>query len=1087
MSRSKFDSFNSFIRRFHRQIIIVWVVALVFSAAVIPSFFSGVSYNITTLASSGAPQNTESQIAQNILDAQFPSSNGSGDNSIILVIQNPTPGLYSDAVKNAVLQLERTVGSDPSQVNYTGASSIYSTESDLLNSSLPGFIQGVASMDSNITAVNQAVFSLEQNLSALSSGLFQLAQGISQTSQLVYGIPTAFVGIWGGIVGAGETNMTIANQEANATIFAQTGNFGGDQQSVGYYTAFFAYWSASFQTAPTLTPLQREAAAISGAVTQLTSSPYLDNATKVLILSVANGLNVTSWNQASALGNLTVETFASQVPSSLTSSLGVTPSDLVASLYSLGPSPSVAALTNLTIPLIANAFGGSSAPIAGFSITDLVAASSSLGPSPSQSAVWNLAAEFFSNTTASALEASPLFTVNATSLSGLLSGLSPSSSAAQLASAIDAVVYNESFSNYPLVLSRSLTQNFVGTENDTMIVVFSYSSTLSPDTLAGFQQDVKSSDLSSMATTYVTGGAVISHDFEDAFSPVIGAISSVGIVASIIIAIILFGAPLAAILPLLLGGISIVIGYAAIYLGVVVAGSGKITFLTPTLATLIMLGLAVDYSVLQLRRMKEERAKGKSKEESVATSVRWSGQAVLTAGITVVVAYVILAVVNVPIFNDVGVAIALGVSILLLASVTLLPSLELLLGDRLFWPRLKVNSHESKPGRLARVSDATLKRKVAVTVVISLFAVCAVAAVASTPTGLDILKLIPNTQSNQGLTVMTNSLGGGTISPTSILVTMPSAIVYGDNQFNQTLLNQIELISSKVAGSSGVVSVTGPTRPYGSSFNFSSIGEMPEPILSQYLDGMLSYIGKDNTTALISVGFNSPMMSAQSVASLDKLESQVKSTSLINGVVVHYGGEASQTKDNEQFINGLIPEILIILSIAVYLILFFQLRSAFTPLRLIFTILCSAAFSLALLDFTFTYILKLPVLNFVALFVIVTMLGVGIDYDIFYVTRIREEILNGKTDDEAIKTATTKVWVTIFGLGLILASIFASLMVTGIPVLEEIGLAVGAAVLIDVSVVILFFVPSLMALAERFNWWPSKIGRSSDKTTPSKS
>jgi RND superfamily putative drug exporter len=229
------------------------------------------------------------------------------------------------------------------------------------------------------------------------------------------------------------------------------------------------------------------------------------------------------------------------------------------------------------------------------------------------------------------------------------------------------------------------------------------------------------------------------------------------------------------------------------------------------------------------------------------------------------------------------------------------------------------------------------------------------------------------------------------------------------------------------------------------------------------------------------------MMSAQSVASLDKLESQVKSTSLINGVVVHYGGEASQTKDNEQFINGLIPEILIILSIAVYQILLFQLRSAFTPLRLIFTILCSAAFSLALLDFTFTYILKLPVLNFVALFVIVTMLGVGIDYDIFYVTRIREEILNGKTDDEAIKTATTKVWVTIFGLGLILASIFASLLVTGIPVLEEIGLAVGAAVLIDVSVVILFFVPSLMALAERFNWWPSKIGRSSDKTTPSKS
>lgn len=1026
MSRSKFDPFNAFIRRYHRQIIIAWVVVLVLSVTLIPSFFSGVSYDITGMAS-GGPKNTESQIAQNILNAQFPSMNSTGDNSIILVIQNPTSGIYSDAVKNGILQLESSVGSDLSQVNYTGASSIYSTESDLLNSSVPGFIQGVASIASNITV--------------LSSDLFQMEQGINQTSQLVYGIPAAFVGIW-----SEETNMTIANanQEANATIFVQTNNFGGDQQSIEYYTAFFTYWNGSFQTAPTFTPTQREVAAVSEAVIQLTSSPFLDNATKVLVLSVANGLNITNWDQASVLENLTVDAFASQIPSSLASSLGVAPDDLVTSLYNLGPSPS-------------------------------------------ESAVWNLSAELFSNTTAMALETSPLFTINATSLSNLLSGLSPSSSPDEIATAINAVVSEESFSNYPLVLARSLTENFVGTENDTMIVVFSYSSAPSPSIIAGFQQDVKSSDISSLATTYVTGGAVITHDFEDAFSPVIGAISGVGIVASIIIAIILFGAPLAAILPLALGGISIMIGYAAIYLGVVVAGHGKITFLTPTLVTLLMLGLAVDYSVLQLRRTKEERIKGKSKEESVATSVRWSGQAVLTAGITVVVAYVVLAVVNVPIFNDVGVAIALGVSILLLAAVTLLPSLELLLGDRIFWPRMKVNSHESKPGRLARVSDATLKRKVAVAVVISLFAVCAVAAVATTPTGLDLLKLIPNFQSNQGLTVMTNSLGGGAISPTLILVTMPSPIVYGDNQFNQTLLNQIELISSTVANSSGVVSLTSATRPYGSSFNYSSIGEMPEPLYSQYLDGMLSYIGKDNTTALISVGLNSPMMSAQSIASLDKLETEVKSISLIEGVVVHYGGDASQTKDNEQFINGLIPEVLIILAIAVYLILFFQLRSAFTPLRLVFTILCSVAFSLALLSFTFNYLLKLPILNFVSLFVIVTMLGVGIDYDIFYVTRIREEILNGKTDDEAIKTATTKVWVTIFGLGLILSSIFASLLVTGIPVLQEIGLAVSAAVLIDVSVVILFFVPSLMALAERFNWWPSKAGRRPERTTPSRS
>jgi RND superfamily putative drug exporter len=112
------------------------------------------------------------------------------------------------------------------------------------------------------------------------------------------------------------------------------------------------------------------------------------------------------------------------------------------------------------------------------------------------------------------------------------------------------------------------------------------------------------------------------------------------------------------------------------------------------------------------------------------------------------------------------------------------------------------------------------------------------------------------------------------------------------------------------------------------------------------------------------------------------------------------------------------------------------------------------------------------------------MLGVGIDYDIFFLTRIREEVLNGKTDNEAIVTAIDKVWVTILCLGLVLAIVFASLILTNIPILQEISLAVAAAILIDVTIVLLFFVPALMGLAQKFNWWPYKLAR--DKTSENK-
>jgi RND superfamily putative drug exporter len=134
-------------------------------------------------------------------------------------------------------------------------------------------------------------------------------------------------------------------------------------------------------------------------------------------------------------------------------------------------------------------------------------------------------------------------------------------------------------------------------------------------------------------------------------------------------------------------------------------------------------------------------------------------------------------------------------------------------------------------------------------------------------------------------------------------------------------------------------------------------------------------------------------------------------------------------------------------------------------------------FSLAIISALFYFTFNLPILDFAPLFAVVTMLGVGIDYDIFFLTRIREEVLSGKTDNEAIITAIDKLWVTIFCLGLVLATVFASLIITNIAILQEISLAVAAAVMLDVSVVILFFVPSLMGLAQKFNWWPSKISK----------
>jgi len=691
---------------------------------------------------------------------------------------------------------------------------------------------------------------------------------------------------------------------------------------------------------------------------------------------------------------------------------------------------------------------------------------------------WDMASLELAGGVSGTFASSPLFAVNATSLYTLLSELNATSTPGQIRASIAQLLSTQNFEDFPYRLSSALTQDFVSRDGRTMIFDLGFSSTPSNAQIVQARAQVHNSSLASAGKLYVTGDAVIAEDFQAAGGPALGSSIVPGIAVSLLVAGLLFLSPVAALIPLLIGGMAIGISLGSIYGLTVYVEGGQINFAVPFLMILTILGLAVDYSVLQLRRTREELSREKPLEESVAVSVRWAGQAVLTAGLTVVVAYIVLAVTGVPFFGAVGTAIALGVAILLAASLTLLPSIELLIGKKLFWPR-----HDQLAGdrpsvvrkRLDRVPDKVLRHKVAISVVIGLLAVGAFYVAYETPSGIDFTRLIPNFESNQGITAITNQLGGSVVSPTLVIVTFPSPIIYGGDRFNQTLLNEIESVTSTISGSTGVDSVSSPTRPYGSPFNFTDLANLTLPVRAQYLSGMASLIGEDNKTALITVGFSQSAESSAAMSELGKIESSVDAIPLPKGTSVYFGGDTQSIVDSVDLVNGVLPSVVLILAVGVFLILFVQLRSVFTPLRLIYTLLCSIAFALATLSILFYYLLQTPIVIFAPLFVVVTMLGVGVDYDIFLVTRIREEAMGGMSDLDAIKTAMRKTWVTLLGLGLILSSVFGALIVSGIGLFQEIGLSAASAIMVDVGVVIFLFVPSLMAIAEKYNWWPGRV------------
>ena len=108
MPKSFFDSYNAFIRKRYRWVIISWVVVVLLSLILIPSFFSSVSYDI--MGSVGSPPNSESQTVSNILQVEFPEINNNSKNTIIIAVQG-TP-VYSDSLKDTVLKLNDTLSKD---------------------------------------------------------------------------------------------------------------------------------------------------------------------------------------------------------------------------------------------------------------------------------------------------------------------------------------------------------------------------------------------------------------------------------------------------------------------------------------------------------------------------------------------------------------------------------------------------------------------------------------------------------------------------------------------------------------------------------------------------------------------------------------------------------------------------------------------------------------------------------------------------------------------------------------------------------------------------------------------------------------
>ena len=237
--------------------------------------------------------------------------------------------------------------------------------------------------------------------------------------------------------------------------------------------------------------------------------------------------------------------------------------------------------------------------------------------------------------------------------------------------------------------------------------------------------------------------------------------------------------------------------------------------------------------------------------------------------------------------------------------------------------------------------------------------------------------------------------------------------------------------------------------------------------LSDYVDGhqyvRVSVVMKDQPMSELSMKTLSQVEDATAEYMGTDAAKALFTTSLVTGSVV-------AIEEISKIVNDEFTWIEIAVVVLIFLLLFIVMKSYFTPMRSIITIVMSVVWTLGVTHLLFGHLLGMPITWIVPIILFVICLGLGMDYDILLTTRIKENVMKGMSNDEAILHAVEKSGAVITICGLIMGGAFLTMSLSTSPMLMEFGFALGFAILVDALFIRTYVVPAVMHLMGRWNW-----------------
>ena len=601
---------------------------------------------------------------------------------------------------------------------------------------------------------------------------------------------------------------------------------------------------------------------------------------------------------------------------------------------------------------------------------------------------------------------------------------------------------------------------------------------------AGLRQAVLAAQLPAGISCKLTGQSAVFYDLNRRTSADLLRAERIGLPVTLGILLVVFGSPIAALLPIALALCALTVSMAALYL---LSDVMVVSVFAENTVSMIGLGVGIDYSLFLLASFRRAVASGMTPEAAARAATREVASAIAYSGATVAVGFAALCLVRLPFLKALAFGGILVVATSVLATLTLLPALLAQLGARVNWPRNVPSMRSQRRHRLwtawaHAVTRAPLISALVPLLVIAMF-IAPVFRMASWDLGASALAA--DLEARSGYDLLRSEFAAGWMGPTALVIEAAPGRSVLDERSRAAIGSVVQRLQAdpRVFAVRGYPELLAAMRGSGAE----GMGALPETLRAAAAD-MTGRAGKVALVGLITAEAPEAKSSARLVRDL-RADAFPELAAL--DMTTRVSGTSAMLVDFDREIFSklwiVIPAVLLV----TYCALLIHFGSVVVPLKAIAVNLLAVLASYGFLILVFqdghgaSLIGLVPPggLNaFIVLVLFTILFGLSMDYEVFLLTGIKRAYQLTGDNREAVTLGLMDTAGTISSAALIMVSLFVAFGFTRLVATREFGLGLAFAVALDATLVRLALVPALMVLLGRANWWMPRIWRSKPVT-----